>query len=53
MSHLSAPLRVSKTMIGVEIDWDHGDADKSKKGAKEMIDGSVSPFRRAARMLRP
>ena len=27
------------TMIGVDIEWDHGDAEKSKKGAKEMIDG--------------
>jgi hypothetical protein len=26
-------------MVGVEIEWDHGDADKSKKGAKAMIDG--------------
>ncbi|MEP6831854.1 MAG: hypothetical protein ABJB74_00610 [Gemmatimonas sp.] len=26
-------------MIGVDIEWDHGDAEKSKKGAKEMIDG--------------
>jgi hypothetical protein len=24
---------------GVDIQWDHGNADKSKKGAKEMIDG--------------
>ena len=23
----------------VEIEWDHGDEEKSKKGAKEMIDG--------------
>ena len=27
------------TMMGVDIEWDHGDAEKSKKGAKEMIDG--------------
>jgi hypothetical protein len=26
-------------MIGVDIEWDHGDVEKSKKGAKEMIDG--------------
>jgi len=26
-------------MPGVDIEWDHGDAEKSKKGAKEMIDG--------------
>lgn len=26
-------------LAGVEIEWDHGDAEKSKKGAKEMIDG--------------
>jgi len=26
-------------MTGVEIEWDHGDEEKSKKGAKEMIDG--------------
>jgi len=26
-------------MAGVDIEWDHGDAEKSKKGAKEMIDG--------------
>jgi hypothetical protein len=26
-------------MIGVDIEWDHGDAAKSKQGAKEMIDG--------------
>jgi hypothetical protein len=26
-------------MTGVEIEWDHGDDEKSKKGAKEMIDG--------------
>jgi len=26
-------------MTGVDIEWDHGDAEKSKKGAKEMIDG--------------
>src|SRR5579872_3402794 len=25
--------------LGVEIEWDYGDDDKSKKGAKEMIDG--------------
>jgi hypothetical protein len=24
---------------GVEIEWDHGDVEKSKKGAKEMIEG--------------
>src|SRR4051812_46906608 len=27
------------SMISVDIEWDHGDAEKSKKGAKEMIDG--------------
>lgn len=27
------------SMLGVDIEWDHGDAEKSKKGAKEMIDG--------------
>ena len=27
------------TMPGVDIEWDHGDAANSKKGAKEMIDG--------------
>jgi len=27
------------TMLGVDIEWNHGDAEKSKKGAKEMIDG--------------
>jgi hypothetical protein len=26
-------------MAGVDIEWDHGDAAKSKAGAKEMIDG--------------
>jgi hypothetical protein len=26
-------------MTGVDIEWDHGDEEKSKKGAKEMIDG--------------
>lgn len=26
-------------MPGVDIEWDHGDAEKSKKGAKEMIVG--------------
>lgn len=26
-------------MTGVEIEWDHGDEEKSKAGAKEMIDG--------------
>lgn len=25
-------------LAGVDIEWDHGDAEKSKKGAKEMID---------------
>jgi hypothetical protein len=25
-------------MAGVDIEWDHGDAEKSKKGAKDMID---------------
>jgi hypothetical protein len=25
-------------MTGVDIEWDHGDEEKSKKGAKEMID---------------
>jgi hypothetical protein len=29
----------AKAMIGVDIEWDHGDAAKSKAGAKEMIDG--------------
>ena len=29
----------AKTMFGVDIEWNHGDAEKSKKGAKEMIDG--------------
>ena len=27
------------TMLGVDIEWDHGDAEKSKQAAKEMIDG--------------
>jgi hypothetical protein len=27
------------TMKDVDIEWNHGDAEKSKKGAKEMIDG--------------
>jgi len=26
-------------MTGVDIEWDHGDAEQSKKGGKEMIDG--------------
>jgi hypothetical protein len=26
-------------MTGVDIEWDHGDPEQSKKGAKEMIDG--------------
>src|SRR4051794_35179651 len=26
-------------MAGVDIEWDHGDAAKSKAGAKEMVDG--------------
>jgi hypothetical protein len=26
-------------MTGVDIEWDYGDEEKSKKGAKEMIDG--------------
>jgi hypothetical protein len=26
-------------MVGVDIEWDHGDAEKSKKGANEMITG--------------
>ena len=26
-------------MPGVDIEWNHGDAEKSKKGAKEMIEG--------------
>jgi hypothetical protein len=26
-------------MTGVEIEWDHGEEEKSKAGAKEMIDG--------------
>ncbi len=26
-------------MTGVDIEWDHGDEEKSKNGAKEMIDG--------------
>lgn len=29
----------AEDMSGVEIEWDHGDDDKSVKGAKEMIDG--------------
>jgi len=29
----------AKAMTGVDINWDHGDAAKSKAGAKEMIDG--------------
>lgn len=29
----------SGSLPGVDIDWDHGDADKSKAGSKEMIDG--------------
>ena len=29
----------AKAMPGIDIEWDHGDAEKSKKGAKEMIDG--------------
>lgn len=29
----------AKEMTGVDIEWDHGDDDKSQKGAKEMIDG--------------
>ena len=27
------------SMLGVDIEWDHGDSEKSKKGAKEMIVG--------------
>jgi hypothetical protein len=27
------------SMVGVDIEWDHGDEQKSKKGANEMIDG--------------
>ena len=27
------------SMAGVDIEWDHGDAAKSKAGAKEMVDG--------------
>jgi hypothetical protein len=27
------------TMVGVDIEWDHGNDADSKKGAKEMIDG--------------
>lgn len=27
------------TMIGVDIEWDHGNEADSKKGAKEMVDG--------------
>jgi hypothetical protein len=34
----SKPSEATK-MIGVDIQWDHGDAAASKKGAKEMIDG--------------
>ena len=26
-------------MAGVDIEWDHGDEDRSRKGANEMIDG--------------
>ena len=26
-------------MVGVDIDWDHGDETKSKNGAKEMVTG--------------
>jgi hypothetical protein len=26
-------------LVGVDIEWDHGDAEKSKAGAKEMVDG--------------
>jgi hypothetical protein len=26
-------------MIGVDIEWDHGDIDKSKAGALEMVQG--------------
>jgi hypothetical protein len=29
----------AKPMAGVDIEWDHGDAAKSKAGAKEMVDG--------------
>jgi hypothetical protein len=29
----------AKSILGVDIEWDHGNAEKSKKGAKEMIDG--------------
>jgi hypothetical protein len=29
----------ASTLPGVDIEWDHGDAERSKKGAKEMIDG--------------
>jgi hypothetical protein len=34
-----AKASAATTMPGVDIEWDHGDAEKSKKGAKEMIDG--------------
>jgi hypothetical protein len=27
------------TMAGVDIEWDHGDDNKSKAGAQEMVDG--------------
>jgi hypothetical protein len=27
------------SMVGVDIQWDHGNADASKKGAREMVDG--------------
>jgi hypothetical protein len=29
----------AKAMAGVEIEWDHGDAAKSKAGAQEMVSG--------------
>ncbi|GAA4360046.1 hypothetical protein [Kangiella marina] len=29
----------AKSMVGVDIDWDHGDAAKSKAGALEMVRG--------------
>jgi hypothetical protein len=27
------------SLVGVDIEWDHGDAEQSQKGAREMIDG--------------
>jgi hypothetical protein len=33
------PASSATVMVGVDIEWDHGDADQSRNGAKEMIDG--------------